>query len=61
MTGEELINWIHEHKAEDMEVFFLSGDGILEVPKPEIMENSQVKLCYWESYGLDPNSRSVIL
>ena len=62
MTGGELVNWIQENNAEDMEVLYLQDDGIVtKIFNPEIAENAEIKKEYWEAQFLPDEGRSVIL
>lgn len=62
MTGMELIAWIQENHAEDMEVLFLQEDGIVtRIFSPEVAENAEIRNEYWEAQFLPEEGRSVIL
>lgn len=61
MTGRELIEWIEENHAEDMELLYLQDDGTITGIVPEVQENRQIKEEYWEARFLPEEGRSVIL
>ena len=61
MTGRELIDWIKENEAEDMEILFLQDDGIVTRIAPEIMQNRRIRDEYWEASFLPETGESVIL
>lgn len=61
MTGRELIEWIQENEAEDMEILFLQDDGIVTRLNPEIQNNRRIKEEYWEAQFLPETGESVIL
>ena len=61
MTGQELVNWIQENNAEDMEVLYLQDDGIVTGVSPEVMNNRRIKEEYWEAGFLPDAGESVIL
>ena len=61
MTGKELIRWIQENDAEDMEILFLQDDGVVTRIVPEVKDNRQVKQEYWETGFLPDEGECVIL
>ena len=62
MTGQEIINWIHENHAENMEILCAGYDGmIVQTKNPEIVENSVIREEYWECGFLPEEGRSVLL
>ena len=61
MTGKELIRWIQENDAEDMEILFLHDDGVVTRIVPEVKDNRQVKQEYWETGFLPDEGECVIL
>lgn len=61
MTGKELIRWIQENDAEDMEILFLQDDGVVTRIAPEVQNNRRVKQEYWEAGFLPDEGECVIL
>lgn len=61
MTGQELVEWIQENHAEDMEIMYLQDDGIVTRIYPEVMENKEIKAECWEARFLPDTGRSVVL
>jgi hypothetical protein len=61
MTGKELVDWIKENEAEDMEILLLQDDGVVDRIKPEIVQNMRIKEEYWEAGFLPDVGESVIL
>lgn len=61
MTGKELIRWIQENDAEDMEILFLQDDGVVTRISPEVQNNRRVKQEYWEAGFLPDEGECVIL
>lgn len=61
MTGRELVEWIQENHAEDMEVLCLEDDGVIVRLSPEIQNNMRIKQEYWEASFLPDIGESVIL
>jgi hypothetical protein len=60
MTGRELIAWITENHADDMEILFLQDDGIVTRINPEIQSCDEAKEWYWEASFL-PDEGSVVI
>ena len=61
MTGRELVEWIRENNAEDMEILFLQDDGVITRVSPEIQSNIRIRQEYWETGFLPETGESVIL
>lgn len=62
MTGKEIIDWIRENHAEDMDILCMGYDGlIVQIIDPEIRDNAEIKEEYWECGYLPDEGRSVIL
>lgn len=63
MTGRELIRWIQEHEAEDLNVYFTEDDWFLtDVSEPMIMNNEILNRDYCRPCGRKlPEGRSVVL
>ena len=61
MTGQQLILWIKENKAEDLDLFVIDvGFAIMDISEPSLVENT--KLCHYHANNyLDENKRSVVV
>ena len=61
MTGGELVNWIRENGAEEMEIFCATDEGgLVTWIVPEIKDNAELREDYYAARGL-PDGRSVVL
>ena len=61
MTGQELIDWIHESHAENLEFIFIQADGFVTRIMPEIIDNKEIKEELWEGYFLPDEGKCVVL
>ena len=61
MTGAELIKWIQDHHAEELEIFCATFEGGLVTRiVPEVVANQKIRGSYAEARDL-PDGWSVVL
>lgn len=61
MTGRELIAWIRENKAENMQVVIIDDGYAIFRSRPEVRENNELKRVYVDSAGLLKGEKSVVM
>jgi hypothetical protein len=62
MTGRELIRWIQEHEAEDLNVYTEDDWFLTDVSEPMIMKNETLNNHFYIPHDLKlPEGRSVVL
>ena len=61
MTGGELVEWIRENKAEDMQVLWVDDESMVYKAKPEIVENAELQRKYGHTGRLSRDGRSVVV
>lgn len=61
MTGRELIEWIVEHGAEEMEVLWVDDEQMVYRAVPEVMSNSELRKKYSNTGRLKADGRSVVV
>lgn len=61
MTGRELIDWIVEHGAEEMEVLWVDDEQMVYRAVPEVMSNSELRKKYSNTGRLKADGRSVVV
>lgn len=61
MTGRELIGWIKEHHAENMQIVVIDDGYAIFPARPEVRENDDLKRIYVNSAGLERGKNSVVM
>jgi hypothetical protein len=61
VTGRELIDWIVEHGAEEMEVLWVDDEQMVYRAIPEVMNNSELRKKYANTGRLKADGRSVVV